>query len=93
MTVAVEETSLYHLSMITAKQIRELLEAKPFKPFRICLSDGAHYDITNHDMAFVMKNTVEVGLNLDPDGFAEYAASCPILHITKLEDLPESVAH
>lgn len=78
--------------MITAKQIRELLQARPFRPFRICLSDGSHYDITNHDMAFVMKNFVEVGLNLDPDGFAEYAARCSILHITKLEDLAESVA-
>lgn len=77
--------------MITAKQLRELLQGKPFKPFRICLSDGTHYDITNHDMAFVGKNTVEVGLNLDPDGFAEYFARCSILHITKLEDLSESV--
>ena len=77
--------------MITAKQLRELLQTKPFKPFRICLSDGTHYDITNHDMAFVGKNTVEVGLNLDPDRFAEYFARCSILHITKLEDMPEGV--
>jgi hypothetical protein len=78
--------------MITAKQLRELLQSKPFKPFRICLSDGTHYDITNHDVAFVGKNTVEVGLNLDPDGFAEYFARCSILHITKLEDIPQPVA-
>jgi hypothetical protein len=77
--------------MITAKQLRELLQAKPFRPFRICLSDGTHYDITNHDQAFVGRNTVEIGLNLDPDGFAEYFARCSILHITKLEDLPEQV--
>lgn len=79
--------------MITAKQIRELVQAKPFHPFRICLSDGTHHDITNHDMAFVGKNIVEVGLNLDADGFAEHFAHCSILHITKLEDLPVSVAH
>jgi hypothetical protein len=78
--------------MITAKQIRELLQARPFRPFRIALSDGTHYDIVNHDLAWVMKNTVEVGLNLDPDGFAEYAARCSILHITNLEDLPAAVA-
>jgi len=77
--------------MITAKQIRELMQAKPFKPFRIYISDGTHHDITNHDMAFVGRNTVEIGLNLDPDGFAEYFTRCSILHITKLEDLPESV--
>ena len=78
--------------MITAKQLREQLQAKPFKPFRIYLSDGTHHDITNHDMAFVGKNTVEIGLNLDSEGFAEYFARCAILHITKLEDLPEGVA-
>ena len=78
--------------MITAKQLRELLQSKPFMPFRICLSDGSHQDITNHDMAFVGKNTIEIGLNLDPDGFAEYFARCSILHITKVEDLSQSVA-
>lgn len=43
-------------------------------------------------MAFVGKNTVEIGLNFDPDGFAEYFTRCSILHITKLEDLPETVS-
>ncbi len=55
------------------------------------MSDGTHRDITHHDMAWVTKNTVEVGLNLDADGFAEYVARCSILHITKLEDIPEGV--
>lgn len=77
---------------MTAMQIRELMKAKPFKPSRLCWSDGTHYDITNHDMAFVRKYTVEVGLNLDADGFAEYFARCSILQITKLEDLPEMVS-
>jgi len=76
--------------VITAKQIRALIQACPFQPFRLCLADGSHYDITNHDMAFVGKNTLEVGLNCDSDGFAEYFARCSILHITKLEDLSET---
>ena len=91
--VAIITALSYICRMITAKQVRELVEAKPFKAFRICMSDGTHHDITNHDMAFVTKNTVEVGINLDADGFAEYVARCSILHITKLEDLPETVAH
>lgn len=78
--------------MIAARQIRELLDAKPFQPFRICRSDGTYHDITHHDMAWVTRSTVEVGLNLDADGFAEYVVRCSILHITKLEDLPENVA-
>jgi hypothetical protein len=88
-----EWETFYAPLMITAKQVRELVEAKPLKAFRICMSDGTHHDITNHDMAFVTKNTVEVGINLDADGFAEYVARCSILHITKLEDLPEPVTH
>jgi len=31
------------------------------------MSDGIHYDISNRDMAFVGRSTVEIGLNLDPD--------------------------
>ena len=38
-------------------------------------------------MAFVGRHTVDVGLNVDAEGFAEYFARCSILHITKLEDL------
>lgn len=78
--------------MITSKDIRELLHAKPFRPFRICLSDGSHYDITNHDAALVGRNVVEIGLNRDAEGFAEYFARCSILHITRLEDLSEAMA-
>jgi hypothetical protein len=43
-------------------------------------------------MAFVGKNTVEVGINLDAQGFAEYFARCSILHITRLEDLAAKAA-
>ena len=78
--------------MITAKQIRDLLHARPFRPFRIFLSDGGTYDILNHDSAMVLKNYVEVGLNPDVDGIAENVARCSILHITRIEDLPETLA-
>lgn len=78
--------------MITARQIQDLMDAKPFRPFRICMTDGSHRDITHHDMAWVTRNTVEVGLNLDAEGFAEHVGRCSILHISRLDDLPESVA-
>lgn len=68
------------------------MQAKPFQPFHIGLSDGTHHDITNYDAALVGKNAVEVGLDFDPDGFAEHFTRCSILHITKLEDLPTTVS-
>ena len=73
--------------MITAKQVRELITADPFKPFRLHLSDGSHHDVTNRDMAIVERNTIDIGVDLDPDGIAEGLVRCSILHIVKLEDL------
>ena len=73
--------------MFTAKQIKELLDAKPFKPFRIYMSDGNSYDIPNHDAAWVTAGAVEVGTEIDKDGFALHVKRCAILHITSIEGL------
>lgn len=73
--------------MITATHLRNLMTAKPFKPFRVHMSDGSKHDITNHDMAFVERNTFDVGIDRDEQGFAEDIVRCSILHIVKLEDI------
>ena len=75
--------------MITPKDIRELLQAKPFRPFRICLSDGGHFDIIFHDAVLVGAYVVEIGLDLNAEGFADRFVRCSISHITRLEDLLE----
>ena len=74
-------------SMFSAKDIKELMDAKPFRPFKVYLSDGSSYEVNNHDMAFVTKNNVEIGLHLDPDGIAERTVKCDILHISRIEEL------
>lgn len=79
--------------MITAKQVRDLITANPFKPFRIHLSDGSHYDIKNRDVAIVERNTIDIGINLDPDGIADGLVRCSILHIVKLADLGAAVSN
>ena len=35
------------------EDILELLRARPFEPFRVCLSDGSTYEIQHPDMAIV----------------------------------------
>ena len=79
--------------MMTAKQVRGWITANPFKPFRVLLSDGSHYDVTNCDMAIVEKNTVDIGVNLDPAGIADGLVRCSILHIVKLAGLEASIQH
>jgi len=73
-------------------QLRNRLNEQPFKPFRVTMSDGRTFDIPNHDAAFVKKNTVEIGTNLDANSFAERYVECAILHITSIEDIPASKA-
>jgi hypothetical protein len=73
--------------MFKAEQIRELLTAKDFKPFVIHLSDGAHYEITNHDMVLVGRNDIHIGIGVDQVGIAERFVRCAIMHITRIEDL------
>jgi len=76
--------------MITAKMLRNMMLAKPFKPFRIVMTDGRTFDVPHHDAAFVEQNTLDVGINLNADGIAEDIARCAILHIVRVEDMPAS---
>ncbi len=78
--------------MINARVLKERMDAQPFKPFRICLTDGKSFNITNHDIAFVKSNTIEIGIELDTHGFAEYCAKCALIHITRIEDIPAGKA-
>ena len=50
------------------------------------MSDGKTYDITNHDMMWVARTAVFIGVNLDADDIAERTVQCSILHITRVED-------
>jgi hypothetical protein len=78
--------------MMTALQLRERLYERPFRPFRITMSDGRVFDVPNYEAAFVKKNTVEVGTNLDANSFAVRYVECAILHITSIGDIPSKKA-
>jgi hypothetical protein len=73
--------------MFNAEQIKKMMDASPFKPFRICMSDGKTYDITNHDAAFVTRQYFDVGIGIDPHGVAADIDRCAIIHITRIQDL------
>jgi hypothetical protein len=73
--------------MFTAQQLREIMRANPFKPFRIHLTNGKTFDVPNHDSAFVGGSWIEVATRLDTHGFPEWSTRCAILHIAQIEDL------
>jgi len=78
--------------MITARQIRDLLDEVPFKPFLITMSDGRQYPVPNHDVAVVGRNEVMVGTDLHEESFAQRWVRCAILHITSIGDFNPSAS-
>ncbi len=68
------------------------MTAQPFRPFRLCMTKGKLYDITNHDAAFVTRQFVEVGVEVDAKGIAGSVDRCAILHITRIENIPAVAA-
>ena len=73
--------------MFVAKHFKDLMEARPFQPFKIHMSDGATYEVPNHEAAFVTRNYLEIGRDQDSDKIPGRMVKCSILHITPVEEL------
>jgi hypothetical protein len=78
--------------MITAMQLRERMNEVRFRPFRITLSDGRAFNVPNHDVALVKRNSIEIGIELNSRSFAQKYVECAILHITSIEDISTAQA-
>lgn len=78
--------------MFTARQLKERMDERPFRPLRIRMSNGESYDIPNHDAAWVLRDSVEIGLDPDAEGLVALTRRCAILHIASFEDIPTSKA-
>ena len=78
--------------MISALELKQRMDAQPFTSFRICMSDGKTYDITNHDMMFLKRNAILVGIVLYSDSIAVRFVECVLLHITRIGDIPTAQA-
>lgn len=67
---------------MTRENIGELLEREPFLPFRLVMSSGKAYEVTNPNSAMLLKSEVFV---VFPDG--ERWTHVPFLHIASIETL------
>ena len=74
---------------MTAAEIRGNLDADPFIPFQVFLSDGSSYHIHHPDQALVTTWSIEIGVpEQRPESrIYERIAHCSLLHITKVEKL------
>ncbi|MBI2928067.1 MAG: hypothetical protein HYY24_20525 [Verrucomicrobia bacterium] len=74
--------------MITPERIRQLLDRRPFRPFRLFLSDGSKHDVPHPEFAWVFGGRVFVGMASKElstlDGLVKELS---ILHVTRIEEV------
>ncbi len=71
------------------EELRSLLGARPFVPFRLYLTDGAQYDVRHPDLMLVGGRTAIVGQSSDPSNtFYEIYTTVVLFHIVRVEPLP-----
>jgi hypothetical protein len=70
------------------EDIRELKDAQPFAPFRICLTDGKSYDVPHRDFVMVARNVIDIGIASSPgSGIYDQIVRISPLHIVRVENL------
>ena len=74
--------------MITTARLREYLQARPFRPFRVYLSDGSYHDIPHPEFAWLLGSRLYVAWIDETRGPEDPASrELAVLHITRIEPL------
>ena len=72
-------------------EVLDVVRHRPFEPFRLCLSDGGHYDVYSPDLCMVGNLSVTIGLTSKAgDALYERTVKLDVFHITRIEPLPAS---
>ena len=70
------------------EDIRELRDAQPFVPFRICLTDGKSYDVPHRNFLMIARAVIDIGVSSHPDhGVYDQIVRVSPLHIVRVENL------
>jgi hypothetical protein len=75
--------------VFTLENMRNLVNAQPFIPFRLYLSDGGSVDVRSREQVFLLRQYAIIGL-LDPqeaDQIADRYMTVWYLHVTRTEML------
>ena len=72
---------------MTVQTFRNLLAARPFKPFRLVMSSVQSYEVRHPEMAFVTKTDMLIGVDSEDDGVPAEFKICSLLHVTAVEPL------
>lgn len=71
-------------------QIREHLSRVPFKPLRICLSDGSSHSVHHPENAIVTQYDIAIAIEGESGGLPERLVFCDPAHVTRIEPLSDT---
>jgi hypothetical protein len=75
---------------MTNDAFRKIPKRQPFQPFRVVMSSGKSYDVRHAEMAWLLKNDVLVGIDVEDEGLPAEFDICPLFHVATIEPiLPE----
>ena len=72
---------------MSPENLQERVLQQPFEPFRVCLSDGATYEVRQPEMMLVMRRQVIIALPRPGEEIARHVVYCDPLHITRIEPI------
>ena len=72
---------------MTTQTFRHLLNTRPFKPFRVIMSSGESYDVRHPEVAWLLKNDLLVGIDIEDDGLAAEFRICPLFQVATIEPI------
>ncbi len=72
---------------MTPDTIQKHLLHHPFQPFRVCLSDGATYEVRQPERMLVLQREVIIALRKPGERFPRQTVYCDLLHITRIEPI------
>jgi hypothetical protein len=75
--------------IMTPKDILDLIQQRPFEPFRLYLSDGAVFEVRHPELAMVGRSTVTVGIPSkdSQEPVYDHLVKCTLVHITRTEPI------
>jgi hypothetical protein len=75
--------------MFSARNLKERLEARPFRPFWVCLSNGSAHEVPHPELGWVVGNRIFVATPVgEPPGGDYSVRELSVLHISRLDHAP-----
>lgn len=78
---------------MTVQTFRQLLTARPFRPFRVVMSSGESSEVRHPEMAMLIRTDILVGIDQTDEGVAADFRIFSLLHVTAVEPLSAASAY